>query len=212
MESVLRNNPSLDGCEFAFGIVDYSKDNDSEYSMAITDDILSSMELSISKLFLTVARNTSINRFSKIDDSALTEWEAKINETEKKKKLSDLPIYFYDGETCSFDKNSSGNYLYFVKRDYFKQEREFRMVITVPDELLPGLKNEGVYKFRIGNGVLIPYIELKFTEEVVKSVTISPTVQSDLVEDSIQDFMHYCGYRIPDFSTFIKHSKVPVRF
>lgn len=29
---------------------------------------------------------------------------------------------------------------------------------------------------------------------------------------SIQDFMYYCDYDIHDFSTFIKRSKVPVRF
>ena len=60
--------------------------------------------------------------------------------------------------------------------------------------------------------MLIPYIELAFSEDVVKSVTISPTVQSDLVELSIQDFMKYCEYDIQDFSEFIRHSKVPVRF
>lgn len=48
VESILRNNAVLDGCDFAFGIVDYSKDNDSEYSKAITENILSSMKLSIS--------------------------------------------------------------------------------------------------------------------------------------------------------------------
>ena len=54
--------------------------------------------------------------------------------------------------------------------------------------------------------------KLGFSEDVVKSVTISPTVQSDLVEQSIQDFMNYCNYKVQDFSEFIKHSKVPVRF
>ena len=62
------------------------------------------------------------------------------------------------------------------------------------------------------NGILVPYIELKFTEDVVKSITISPTVQSDLVELSIQDFVEYCKFDVKDFSEFIKHSKVPVRF
>ena len=79
-------------------------------------------------------------------------------------------------------------------------------------KLLPKLKENGLYKFRISNGVLVPYLELAFSEDVVKSVTISPTVQSDLVEQSIQDFMNYCNYKVQDFSEFIKHSKVPVRF
>lgn len=49
-------------------------------------------------------------------------------------------------------------------------------------------------------------------QDIVKSITISPTVQSDLVELSIQDFVEYCKFDVKDFSEFIKHSKVPVRF
>ena len=49
-------------------------------------------------------------------------------------------------------------------------------------------------------------------ENAVKSITISPTVQSDLVESSIRDFLQYCKYNAPDFSNFIKHSNIPVRF
>lgn len=209
VESILKNNPILDGCGFAFGNVDYSKDNDSEYSKIITSEILSSMELSISKLFYAVAKGAFV---SNVDESALKDWEEKISQIEKKQKHNNLPIYFYNGEKCSFEKNPSGDYLYFIKRDCFRQEKEFRIVISVPDELLPKMAEENVYKFHVSNGVLVPFIELKFSEDVVKSLTISPTVQSDLVELSIQDFMEYCQYDIQDFSEFIKHSKVPVRF
>ena len=136
----------------------------------------------------------------------------KIDDTERKSRRNKLSIYFYNGEMCGFEKNPLGNYLYFIKRYCFKQEREFRIVITVPDEKLINLKEKGVYKFRVGNGILIPYLELDFSPEVVKSITISPTVQSDLVEISIRDFLTYCGFETYDCSGFIKHSKVPVRF
>ncbi|MBQ4123271.1 hypothetical protein IJD44_06080 [bacterium] len=55
-------------------------------------------------------------------------------------------------------------------------------------------------------------MELKFSEEVAKSITISPTVKSDLVELSIKDFLEYSNFNIQDYSTFLKHSKIPVRF
>lgn len=212
VESILRNNPVLDGCDFAFGRVDYSKENDSEYSRTITNEMLSSMELSITKLFLAVAKNALVKQSSSIDEAALKKWEEKINQSENKPKISEPQIYFYNGEKCNFEKNPSGDYLYFIKRDCFRPEKEFRIVISVPDELLPKMAKENVYKFRISNGVLIPYLELKFSADVVKSLSISPTVQSDLVEQSIQDFMNYCNYEVRDFSKFIKHSKIPVRF
>lgn len=212
VESILKSNPCLDGCDLAFGIVDYSKDNYSEYSQTITNEMLSSINIAVSKLFLTVAKGSLLKRPTNIDQSAIAEWEDKISDAEKKNKLSNLPIYFFNGEKCSFDKNPSGDYLYFIKRDCFRQEREFRIVINVPDDKLQDLKKSGAYKFRASNGVLVPYLELGFDGEVIKSITISPTVKSDLVEQSIQDFTAYCNLPINDYSTFIRKSKVPVRF
>lgn len=75
VESILKSNPCLDGCDFAFGIVDYSKDNDSEYSRTITNEVLSSMNLSISKLFLAVAKGAILNRPTNIDKSAISQQE-----------------------------------------------------------------------------------------------------------------------------------------
>ena len=212
VESILRNNPALDGCGLSFGIVDYCKDNDSEYSKIITGEILTSMHLSISKLFAAVANGILYNHPTDLNEPALAELEKKIANSEKKQKLNNLPVYFYNGEKCRFEKRQSGEYWYYIKRDYFRQEGEFRIVITVPDGQLAELKDKGIYKFRVGNGILVPFIELSFSTDAVKSITISPTVQSDLVEFSIQDFLNYCAFHVEDCSKFIKHSSVPVRF
>lgn len=210
VESILHSNPILDGCEFAFGEVDYSKDNDSVYSTIIANEVAKRIESSLSNVFLEFAKSNRERNPGLINDFTLSDLEQKAFNSEKRRNT--LPIYFFNGETCSFEKDSSRDYLYFIKRDYFQQEREFRIVITVPDRLLAKMAEEKVYNFRVSNGVLVPYIELAFAEDVVKSVTISPTVQSDLVELSIQDFMTYCKYNISDYSQFIRHSKVPVRF
>ena len=55
-------------------------------------------------------------------------------------------------------------------------------------------------------------LELEFSGDIIKGITISPPVKSDLVEQSIQDFTTYCNLPISDYSTFIRKSKVPVRF
>ena len=39
---------------------------------------------------------------------------------------------------------------------------------------------------------------------------ISPTIQSDLVELSIREFLKYCDFDVEDYSRFVRHSKVPV--
>ena len=212
VESILRSNPVLDGCYVSFGNVDYSKDNNSEYSHILTSRLLSAMDMVISKIFLVVARRMINEQASSIDQSMLSDLEKKVTDSEKKQKVDSLPVYVYHGEQCSFENAEFSDYLFFIKRDCFRQEREFRIVISVLDKLLDKFAEMGVYKFRAGSGILIPYIELKFSENAVKSITISPTVQSDLVESSIRDFLQYCKYNVPDFSNFIKHSNIPVRF
>ena len=193
VESLLRLNPGIDGCNFSFGTVDYSKDNNSEYS----------------RIILTEIDRITKNWFSNLLNPKLTE-EEKGNK--KRDNFSELPIYFYNGQTCSFGRSNVESFLYYIKRDYFNQEQEFRIVITVPKNLLSKLKEKEIYKFRISNGALVPYLELKFSEEVVKSIMISPTVKSDLIELSIKDFLEYSNFNVQDFSTFIKHSEIPVRF
>lgn len=212
VESILQSNPVLDGCYVSFGNVDYSKDNNSKYSHILTSRLMSFMDMVISKIFLIVATGMSKKQTSGIDQSALRELEKKVSDSEKAQKPDNLPVYIYHGEQCSFEKAEFSDYLFFIKRDCFRQESEFRIVISVPDGLLDKFTEMGVYKFRAGSGILIPYIELKFSENAVKSITISPTVQSDLVESSIWDFLQYCKYNVPDFSNFIKHSNIPVRF
>ena len=212
VESILRSNPVLDGCYVSFGNVDYSKDNNSKYSHILTSRLMSVMDMVMSKIFLIVATGMSKKQTSGIDQSMLSDLEKKVTDSEKKQKVDSLPVYVYHGEQCSFEKAEFSDYLFFIKRDCFRQEREFRIVISVPDELLDKFAEMGVYKFRAGSGILIPYIELKFSENAVKSITISPTMQSDLVESSIRDFLQYCKYNVSDFSNFIKHSNIPVRF
>ena len=180
VESILRSNPVLDGCSFSFGNVDYSKDNDSEYSHILTNGLLSSMEVAISKIFLAVVTEMSKKQASGIDQSALRELEKKVSDSEREQKLDNLPVYVYQGEQCSFEKAALSDCLSFIKRDCFNQESEFRIVISVPDELLDKLSEMGVYKFRAGNGILIPYIELKFSENAVKSMRAAGQLRDTL--------------------------------
>lgn len=213
VESVLRENPVLNGCDLSFGIVDYCQDNRSKYIQTIVRSLINELDLSMLELLLTVGDIVGNDQPPKGDaplEPSLQELKKRI--AVEQKKLNALPIYSYNGETCSFSKEGMNDYLCYIKRECFKQEQEFRIVITVPHERLVTLKKEGIYKFRSGNGILIPFLELTFSTEAVKSIMISPTVQSDLVELSIRDFLEYCGFHVEDYSQFVRHSKVPVRF
>lgn len=86
VESILKNNPILDGCDFAFGNVDYTTDNESKYSKTITNEIPSSMESAILKLCLAVAKNAPAYETSGIDKSTFKDWEKKSVKPKKGKK------------------------------------------------------------------------------------------------------------------------------
>lgn len=210
VESILRNNDILNGCNLSFGTVDYSKNDDSKYSDNIAKDALSTLELSILRAFLTIAKAQEFFDHQIIDLSTIAQIEAIVNN--KEKELQNLPINYFNGENCSFDATPHNDCLSYIKRDYFKQEREFRIAITVPNSLLPYLAEKKAYKFRVSNGLLIPYIEVCFSEDVVNSITISPTVQYDLIEVSLKSFLEYRNYSTSKNSAFIKRSKIPVRF
>lgn len=212
IESILRENKALDGCNLSFGIVEYCKDNESQYSKTANNAMLTVIDAFISNIFLIITEGALANESSEMAQASLQDFKQVRANLENERKMSNLPVYFYNGESCSFEKNLFGDYLYFVKRHCFKPEREFRIVITVPDEHLAELKQQGVYKFRSGNGILIPFLELDFALEAIKSITISPTMQSDLVELSLRDFLKFQSFQVEDYTSFIRHSKIPVRF
>lgn len=209
IESILRNNPILDGCDFCFGLVDYSANNYSKYAEITYQQMQPSFELNLNKFLFQIAKS---NLKKKNSDSFIKELREKIKKSEQDKEKVKCSSYYYNGEKCCFEKNIMKNPFAFIKRDYFKDEKEFRIVVKVPREILLNLKRDGVYKFRSMNGILLPYLELKFNENAIKSITISSTLKNDMVKTSIKEYVDYCGYQIKDFSTFIKQSKIPIRY
>ena len=211
LKGLLLQNPELDGCEIAFGKVDYCKNDSTYYGENWSTNVLSSMQIAISQLFLTLYEYT--NKSALESNSEGIQAFRQIIEKANRVSTKDKPMVFhYEGETCKFVRGLPNNFFCFVKRDCFSSEKEFRIVLTVPSNKLSKLKKAGIYKYRIGNGLLIPYLDLKFPENAVKGITISPTTQSDLAEKSIQDFLAYCDFAAPDISSFLHKSNVPVRF
>ena len=95
----------------------------------------------------------------------------------------------------------------FFKSSYFKNEEEYRIVIPVlqfNDKYLIDLN------FRVNDGMLIPFVEVSFKnkQEVVKGITISPTLKSILVEKGLREFTTIQKYK----NLNIGKSKIPLRY
>ena len=91
VESILRSNPCLDGCDFAFGSVDYSKNNYSECGITIRNKITATIDLVFAKVLLAASKAAQ-TAHSNIDQTNITAWEETINNLEK--KTTDLPFTY----------------------------------------------------------------------------------------------------------------------
>ena len=204
--SLLQKNKELDGCQFAFGKVDYCNRLENHVSLAYkqaTRNIASVLQA-----LASVARDYS-NK--KVDTSSLP------MVIDCPPTVEEYPsVIKYMGDEASFRKTISSDTIFFMKRPCFSVESEFRIVIQIPDAVMDRLKHSEAgrkkYKYRVSNGLLIPYLELDFDLHALTGLTASPTIKSDLAEKSIRDYCDYCGINPDSLTDGIIQSSIPVRF
>lgn len=99
-------------------------------------------------------------------------------------------------------------YSLFFKKEAFKNENEYRFVITEYTDVLQ--KNSKVFQInhRIQNGLIIPYIELDFDNDSVSEITISPIIKQNHYKAGIESLLHQKGYN----QTKVGISEIPLRF
>ena len=188
--SLLKNNEELNGCSLSFGNIDYclSKKN---YAHQTYDMVTETLKVLFARFACWIKGEKQI--------------QPDVPEF-------NLPYVKYFGEEPIFRRSPSFDTVYFMKKPCFSKENEFRIVIQTTDEALENMKGAGKYKFRESNGILIPYLELKFNVEDIIGLAISPTVKSDLSTRSVDDYCLYCGINPKELNEGILKSKIPVRF
>ena len=218
--NILRCNPLLDGCDLSFGKVEYSANDESSYAATFNTAILEGMEMVFAQLGLWFAKGMVKKGMLPADSPIVEECQREVQRLSLGEKTEMPPLYSYNGNSCEIQHGAPLGCFFFVKRAFFQYEKEFRIVLSIPKKKLPELKEKGIYKFTVQNGILTPCIEVQFSNDnnstditkIIKSIGISPTVRSDLVELSVRDFVISCGFGVKDFGKFICHSKIPVRF
>lgn len=94
----------------------------------------------------------------------------------------------------------------FFKNENFKDEKEYRFVLKIPDDIhLNKILN---YGFRINNGFFCPYYELKIKKEIIKSITLSPMLDSDLAKKGLSIYIQNQNCE----KIKILQSKIPIRY
>ncbi len=100
----------------------------------------------------------------------------------------------------------------FFKKECFEPEHEYRFAISLY------LNNDGTYaaikekqEFLEKDGLFVPYVDLKFAPEALKSVYVSPTLDLERARESI---LRLSQGKFPQFSdvSLIKQSGIPLRY
>jgi len=194
--SILQKNPELDGCKFLFGSVDYTNKEETYAHLAekqLADNLTGALDGLLNAVRLLKGEEPAVPYSH---------------------NPPDFPVKKYAGEKPAFESVISSDAAFFMKRPCFSIEQEFRLVIQVPETVLDKLKKSKnkKYKFRIGNGVLIPYLDLDFDLSCLTGIMFSPTVNDELAKDSIIDYCHYCGINPSALPEGVEKSSVPVRY
>ncbi|MFW5985661.1 MAG: DUF2971 domain-containing protein [Halanaerobiaceae bacterium] len=92
--------------------------------------------------------------------------------------------------------------LMMFKDPKFRHEEEFRIVFVIPEY-------EDFVEYYVSNGILIPYVEVNFTEKIpLDHIKIGPRNDIDIAQASIESFLKTKGF--PDVE--VSKSRIPLRF
>lgn len=98
---------------------------------------------------------------------------------------------------------------YQFKHECYASEQEYRFVFYRPYDKPNDLQNElPPVKYRLQNGVIIPYIDLEIEhgECYLQEILVSPHISSEFVVDTTHEYIGQCG-----FSCKCRKSVLPVR-
>lgn len=102
----------------------------------------------------------------------------------------------------------------FFKNEHFSEEKEYRIVLKIPDEIIQSkyaeeesIKEKGF--FQRGN-VLIPYVDYKIKRESIKEITLNPYVtdKNTPCELGIKELLYMNDLQ----NVRISHSNIPIRW
>ncbi len=105
----------------------------------------------------------------------------------------------------------------FFKHSKFAHEKEYRVVIEIREKYLKedGFKNffgknnqKITYEFRTKNGIVVPFLKVKYNDNSVSRIYVSPKTEYDIAKESIQELLRVNRYE----NVSIHKSAVPIRF
>ena len=158
-----------------------------------------------------IGLSTSVNLKEKDKKTHLPCKDVIYNDKEKRDFLLSKIAFIYKlKKYSSSSKNNFMNVLneesLYFKNSCFADEEEIRSELLVTKENSSS-KSKNKIEFRNNNGHISPYIELKFSKSLLKSVNLSPLMTNDDIKN-LKYLLKIRGYK----NYFINKSSLPIRF
>lgn len=105
----------------------------------------------------------------------------------------------------------------FFKHDKFLHENEYRIVVEIQEKYLKdngmesffGRNNKKIeYGFTVKEGVMVPYLQVKFSTRALARIGVSPTTEFDIAKEGVRELLRIYNYK----SVSVYPSSVPIRF
>lgn len=94
----------------------------------------------------------------------------------------------------------------FFKDSAYKDEKEFRFVISLDNSKIKSSAME--YDFRFANDILIPFLKIPFDKEMIEFVGIGPCMDAESSSKSLYALLQYYEYS----NTAVAASTIPLRY
>ncbi len=108
-------------------------------------------------------------------------------------------------------KNRLEEYRLFFKDESFADEREYRLVLKIPqsaEEQMDRILTKG---YTLKNGLFIPHFDLSFSKEnALHSIKVAPMIEFQLAKIGLQRFLNDHHYPVDKIE--ITQSTIPIRF
>ena len=107
----------------------------------------------------------------------------------------------------------------FFKSKHFKNEKEFRILFQIQEKDINDRKfynddKDAIAKidFCVKNGMIVPFFEIKINEDIIKRITVSPTLEFDITKIGVKELLYSNNFQQSNRNIPIFKSKVPIRF
>lgn len=134
------------------------------------------------------------------------------DDEEKKKHYKDTIINCYESYELGLSLKRISLFLSDVlletqllfKHKCFESEKEVRAIMYIPKE-----KSGYDIKYRIRNGIIVPYIEVTVeNKKHLSDITIAPLLNDEIAKVNLEQYLNANGYK----NIEVKNSKLPIRF